>query len=173
MQDSSNDGINVVITVPKLTRKRVLVGLGGLMMSVILAAGAIIYIRQYTALAGLPREQYQDLSFPVYFPVRPPGFKLDPGSINSRSFVLSYKFTYDSGAPVLVSISPLDPKLDTNTFRPTREITTKIGKGYLVEYDERTTIAIPTEKSFVLINAPEKIPAFAIEQFASSLRQAR
>jgi len=71
--------------------------------------------------------------------------------------------------PVFVSVQPLDPQLDINSFRPTREIDTNIGHGYLVEYDTRTTVAIIAGKSMVLINSPNGVSGNAIEQLADSL----
>lgn len=143
----------------------------GLMVLIASASLAIYYLRPQSIPVELPREAYQNLTFPVYFPENPPPrFVLDTSSVSSRQNVLSYKYDYEGNRPVSVSVQPLDTQLDVGGFKPTREITTNIGKGYLVEFDERTTIAITTAKSLVLINAPEKIPANDIEQFASSLR---
>ncbi|HSE61001.1 MAG TPA: hypothetical protein VLA88_01760 [Candidatus Saccharimonadales bacterium] len=122
----------------------------------------------------LPAETYKNLSFPVYFPENPPAdFKLDSKSIGSTSDVFTYKYDYAGGHIVFVSVQPLDPKLDISTFKPTRQINTPIGKGYLVEFDTRVTVAIVTDKSFILINSPEGVPSFAAEQFAASLRQVK
>jgi len=160
----------LTIRFPELKRRPALVAVGVLLL-LGLAAVAISHIRQHPTTAGLPRNDYERLSFPVYFPQPlPAGFTLDRSSISSRPNVLIYKYTYDNGDPLFVSIQPLDPQLDLNSFKPTREIGTAIGKGYLVEYEDRTTVAIVTPKTLVLLNAPQNIPSVAIEQFAASLR---
>jgi hypothetical protein len=161
----------ITIKVQGLSRRHLLLGVGGLALAVILAVGAIIYIRQHTTLVGLPRDAYKDLSFEVYFPKSPPNeFKFDAKSISSTPEVLTYKYDYE-GNPVMVSVQPLDPQLDTGSFRPTREISTDIGKGYLAEYDMRTTVAILAGKSLVIINSPDNVPSFAVEQFAHTFKR--
>jgi hypothetical protein len=160
----------ISIKISGLSRKHMLIGLAGLVVAVGLAVAAIGYIRQYTVLAGLPREAYQGLNFPVYFPKHPPaGFKFDAGSVSTKPQVLAYKYDYQGEKPVYVSIQPLDPQLDANSFKPTRTISPSIGKGYLVDYDTRTTVAIMTDKALVVINSPAGVPSLLIEQFAVSL----
>jgi hypothetical protein len=164
--------VELTIRFPQLNRRQLLIALSIFILLAALAAGAMIYWRQHNIPASqLPPSRYKDLSFPVYFPQKlPDGFTLDKNSIDSQPNVLVYKYTYDNGDPLFISIQPLDPQLDINSFKPTREIGTSIGKGYLVEYEDRTTVAIVTPKTLVLLNAPEKIPGVAIEQFAASLR---
>lgn len=142
----------------------------GLIVAALLTAVAIVYYRFQSPALTLPRDTYAHLDFPVYFPTSPPAnFSFDESSVNSTSQVLVYAFKFRDDKPVSVSIQPLDPQLDISSFRPTREINTTIGQGYLVEYDTRTTVAIVTDKSFVLINSPDGVPSGAIEQFANSL----
>jgi hypothetical protein len=159
------------ITLSGLSRRQILIGIAGTMLAIALATIAIIYVRQYTTLTGLPKSAYANLSFPVYFP-RPveKDFKLDPASISTKPGVLAYTFNYQGSSPVYVSIQPLDPKLDTNSFKPTRTVSTGIGEGYLVEFDTRVTVAIITRKSLVLINSPDHVPSYAIEQLADSFQ---
>jgi len=161
----------ITISISGLSHNRLAIIIGGAIVSVALAILAILYINQHTALTGLPRDSYKDLTFQVFFPKHPPqGFQLDRSSISSTSQVLAYKYDYEGKKPVYVSIQPLDPQLDITSFKPTREIGTDIGHGYLAEYDTRTTIAIIAGKSMVLINSPDQIPSYAIEQFANSLK---
>jgi hypothetical protein len=167
---SSEKHTEITISFRGLTRKQFLLTTAGALLSLILATTAIGYIHQHTALAGLPRDAYQNLAFPVYFPKHPPqSFTLDEDSISSKPLVLAYSYKYENGNLVYISIQPLDPQLDISSFRTTREISPSIGKGYLVEYEERTTIAIVTKESLVLMNAPRKVPGFALEQLAESL----
>lgn len=152
-------------------RRRFLITGSCVVLVVALATIGVIYFHARVTSAGLPPATYNRLSFPIYFPKHlPPDFALDKRSISSTPSVLTYKYDYKGSRPVFVSIQPLDPQLDTSSFRPTREIDTSIGHGYLVEYEERTTIAILTSKTLVLINAPQKIPGAAIEQFADDLQ---
>jgi hypothetical protein len=161
----------LTITLKGLERRQLLLVAGGAAISVALAVGAIVYIRQHTSLAGLPRDSYQNLAFPAYFPKHPPtDFKFDQNSISSNSQVLSYTYKYKDSKSVYISIQPLDPKLDISSFKPTREISPSIGHGYLVAFDDRTTVAILAGGSFVLVNSPDDIPDAVVEEFVNSLR---
>ena len=154
-------------------RRQFVAVIAGGVLALMLAVGGIVYVRQFTPLAGLPREAYRGLTFPVYFPKHPPsGFVFDPKSVSSRSKVLAYNFTYQGQKPVNVSIQPLDPSLDVTSFNPTRIINPPIGTGYLAVYDTRTTVAIVAGKSLVLVNSPDGVPDAMVEQFANSLQVA-
>jgi hypothetical protein len=142
----------------------------GLVVVALFAIVAVWYYKFQSPAIQLPRSAYSHLNFPVYFPVSPPAnFTFDESSVSSTPQVLVYAFKFRGDKSVSVSIQPLDPKLDISSFRPTREINSAIGQGYLVEYDTRTTVAIVTDKSFVLINSPEGVPSSAMEQFANTL----
>lgn len=143
----------------------------GLVVVALLAIAAIAYYKFQPPAIKLPRDTYAHLDFPVYFPVSPPAnFSFDESSVNSTPQVLVYAFKFRGDKHVSVSIQPLDPQLDISSFRPTREINPAIGQGYLVEYDTRTTVAIVTDKSLVLINSPDGIPSGVVEDFANSLK---
>ncbi len=160
----------LTITIRGLGWRQVALAAGGAVLAVALAASAIWYIREHTTLAGLPHDSYASLSFSAYFPHHPPSdFSFDPASVNSQPNVLSYTYHYQHQKTVFVSIQPLDPKLDVDSFRPTREISPSIGHGYLADYDTRTTVAILAGKSLVLINSPDGVPDAAVELFADSL----
>jgi hypothetical protein len=160
----------LTITLRGLSRRQVVLIAGSATMSVALAIGAIVYIRHFTSLTGLPQNSYKNLSFPVYFPRHAPnGFRFDTNSVSSKPDVLAYKYVYQGQKPVYVSIQPKDPQLDPNSFNPTRTITTTIGNGYLADFDTRTTVAVVADKSMILINSPLQIPDQLVEQFADSL----
>ena len=162
--------VELTVKIGGLSRRQLVIISGGVILGIALAILAVAYFRQSPAPSGLPLTAYKDLSFNVFFPLQPPqGFKLDRASISSTPQVLAYKYDYMGKKPVFVSVQPLDPQLDVNSFRPTREIDTNIGHGYLVEYDSRTTVAIVAGKSMVLINSPDGVSSNAIEQLADSL----
>ncbi|HEX3082079.1 MAG TPA: hypothetical protein VHQ86_02395 [Candidatus Saccharimonadia bacterium] len=162
---------DVTITIRGLSWRWLALIISGGVLAVALAVGAIIYIRANTTLVGLPHEVYDSLNFPVYFPHHPPaGFSFDTKSVSTKANVLTYAYHYQGQKPVFVSIQPLDPQLDVTTFRPTREITPRIGHGYLADFGSRTTVAVVTAKSLVLINSPDGVPDGAIEQFTDSLQ---
>ena len=159
----------IQITLRGLSRRQLIWLISGLALSIMLALGAIIYIRQYTTLTGLPKDSYQNLSFQAYFPRPiPQNFKLDSNSVSRKSDVLAYTLMYQKSHPVYVSVQPLDPQLDINSFRPTRELTLSIGKGYLVEFDTRVTVAIVTQKSFILMNSNDIVPSTDMESLANT-----
>lgn len=153
-----------------LGRKQLIFGALGLTLSVAIAWLSLNYIREHTSLVGLPRDSYKDLSFQVFFPKHPPKeFSFDPDSISSNAQVLTYGYKYQGSKPVAISIQPLDPAIDTQGFKPTREFNSSIGRGYLANFDTRTSIAILAGKSLVLINSPHAIPDTALETLANSL----
>lgn len=160
----------VTLTIRGITRKQAVIGIAGIVLILAVIITGFLYFRQRNvSQTQLPASSYQGLEFKVFFPKNPPsGFKFDPSSVSSTADVLTYKYTY-KGKPIAISIQALDPQLDISSFRPTREIDTDIGHGYLAVYDDRTTVAIVAGKSFVLINSPSGIPDAAVEQFANSL----
>jgi hypothetical protein len=158
------------LTIRGIARRQAAVSLAGLVLIIVIVTGIFVYLHQRgVSQTQLPASSYKDLGFKVFFPKNlPAGFRLDPQSVSSTADVLTYKYNYQN-KPVVVSVQPLDPQLDISSFRPTREIDTSIGHGYLATFDNRTTIAIVAGKSFVLINSPNGISDATVEQFADSL----
>lgn len=151
-----------------------LISSGFLGFLIVMAALAFVYIhfRAANHRSAIPEHIINTVSFPVYAPDRElPGFILDEASTSATSQVVTYNYTYDDTKKLIISIQPMSSDIDPNQFRPTKEFTTTIGKAYIVDLDSRTTAAVVTDESFILINAPSGIAVDAMEQFINSLRK--
>jgi hypothetical protein len=118
-----------------------------------------------------PKDIRQSVSFPLYYPQKlPPTFRLNQSSFSSTPQVVTYSFTYEGSKQLVVSIQPTAGGVDPNTFNPNDKFTTSIGTAYLVDMDDRTTAAVMGDKSWLLINAPQKISVDTLKQFINALR---
>src|SRR5688572_26511517 len=152
---------------PRLKYVMILAGVIG-----VLLAGAIIFFFTHTPGPPAAFTQLQRaVNFPVYYPTRPPaGLSLDSASFSNTSRVALYSYTYDGDKRIHFSIQPRTPALDPAQFRPTSEVTTHIGRAYIVDLEDRITAAVVGEKSWLLINAPDKIPLDTFRELIDSLR---
>jgi hypothetical protein len=164
----------IVLQLPHLSRRALSLTGAGLLCAGVLAAGAIWYLRENTAAVGIPHSLTREVNFPLYLPHHPPtGFKLKDNSFDATAQVFTYSYMYQDTKTIAVSIQPISDDISTTSFHPTKSFTTAIGKAYLVNLDIRTTAAIITDKSFILINAPDPIPMAAMEDFVNSFRPSR
>jgi hypothetical protein len=157
-------------------RRKALLLIGCVLAAMILAVTALLFIRSRQATpASIPREVISRFDFPLYFPRPVPDeFKFTEKSFaaNPDNSVLTYNFTYYD-KPIAVSVQPMTG-ISTDEFKATEEFVTPIGRAYIADIQEfRTTAAVTTDKSFILINAPGQIPRDAMKEFVGSLRQAR
>lgn len=156
-------------------RRKVIILVGCALVIAVLAAAALWFGRDKQTPAGIPKETISRFDFPLYFPQPIPGdFKFTENSFatSSDNSVLTYTFTYYD-KPVAVSVQPMTG-ISTSDFKATEEFVTPIGRAYIADIQEfRTTAAITTDKSFILVNAPGQIPRDAMKEFVGSLRQAR
>lgn len=148
---------------------------GGILLTALLS-GTGIAIATYTKLhqSPIPKEIRSAVSFPLYYPKKLlPGMTLNKDSFSATSEVVTFNFNYDSGKKkLIVSEQPLSG-IDPDTFNPTKKFTTGIGTAYLVDLEDRTTAAVIADKSWLLINAPQKMGVDDMEQFINSLRPAK
>lgn len=143
----------------------------------IVLAGMIALVLVRTNAPQAPPEFLQaqrTASFTLYYPqTLPTGFSLDRKSISSGSHAVLYSCTYNKHQKVSISIQARGPGFTTDSFRPTNEFTTRIGRAYLVDLEDRTTAAVVGPDSWVLINAPNSIPAGDMERLIDSLRSVK
>jgi hypothetical protein len=116
--------------------------------------------------------QAQDAAtYPLYYPEElPKGFSLDTSSVSVGANAALYSYIYDKNKRLSIGVQERDSSFSTDQFRPTSEFTTHIGRAYVVDLEERTTAAVIGEKSWVLINAPDKIALTELQAFIDSLR---
>lgn len=136
------------------------------------AAGAL-YAHKHKS-ANIPASIRKQFSFPLFFPNPIPSdftFKTKSFSSTQDDSVLTYAFTYHE-KPIAVSIQRLTKEISPDSFNPTEKFMSPIGMAYIVDIENfRTTAAVTTDKSFILINAPGQIPIEAMKDFINNLRQ--
>jgi hypothetical protein len=156
-------------------RRKVYILVGCVLALVVLAATTLWLTRSKQTPSGIPQETISRFDFPLYFPQPiPDEFKFIENSFAASpdNSVLTYNFTYYD-KPIAVSVQPMTG-ISTDEFKATEEFVTPIGRAYIADIQEfRTTAAVTTDKSFVLVNAPGQIPRDAMKEFVGSLRQAR
>jgi hypothetical protein len=81
-----------------------------------------------------------------------------------------YTVNYIGHKKMVVSIMPLSSKPDVETFNPTRTLDLDIGKAYIATFDPRTTAAIITNKSWLLVNAENGIDDGTMNDLLKSLQ---
>ena len=82
-----------------------------------------------------------------------------------------FSFTYDGSKNLAVTEQAMPSNFDAGSFNPTSKFTTTIGTAYEVDLDTRTTAAIVTDRTLLLINAPDKISVDTLNQFINALKQ--
>jgi hypothetical protein len=114
----------------------------------------------------------KSIAFTLYYPDPPPaGFSCNPGSVSAGSHAVLFTCQYDNGKKsASISTQARSPQVTTDQFRPTSEFTTRIGRAYMVDLEDRTTAAIFGKNSWVLINAPETMSAEDMHGLIDSLR---
>jgi hypothetical protein len=137
------------------------------------AVMASMYFWEAGQLAKIPAELVRVqsvVSFPLYYASSlPPGMKLDTKSVTATSGVVLFSYTYDTNKRLSVSIQAKAKDFDTSSFKPTSDFTTHIGRAYVVDLEDRSAAAVVSDKSWVLLNAPEKISADILRQFIDAL----
>lgn len=171
---ASKTARTVTLQVPRFTLRQVMILVGCVVVTAILVLASIWYTR--AATVGIPRNLTERFDFPLYFPDNPPTeFKFTQDSFSSTpdNSVLTYAFTYND-KPIAVSVQRLINEISASGFKATEEFTSPIGKAYITDIQSfRTTAAVTTDKSFILINAPGQIPRDTMKHFINSLRLAQ
>ncbi|HEV7453796.1 MAG TPA: hypothetical protein VGO07_00895, partial [Candidatus Saccharimonadales bacterium] len=84
-----------------------------------------------------------------------------------------YSYLYDHGKRATISVQPHSANFSTDQFKPTLDFTSHIGRAYVVDLEDRSSAAIVGEKSWVLINAPNKMAADVLQNLINSLEPVR
>jgi hypothetical protein len=136
-----------------------------------LSGGGYYFYHQHRSQSFYPASVTKATGFPLFYPNHPPAsLQLAPTSFSATNEVVTYYYTYSGNKKLIVSVMPLTPGVDISNFNPTKKFTTGIGQAYLVDINTRTTGAIIADKSWILINAPDKISAQDMEAFINSFQ---
>lgn len=150
-----------------------LVGLAITAVALGIAAAGVIYTHQRTQ-ASMPLSVSRQFDFPVFFPKPiPKDFKFSPNSFsaNPDRSVLTYALTYRD-KPIAITVQRLTNDIPIDNFNPTEKFMSPIGMAYIADIESfRTTAAVVTDKSFILINAPGQIPLSAMKDIINSLNK--
>jgi hypothetical protein len=161
----------------KSRRRRWIIPAASLAICVLVTGIAVIsllYVKNSQPASSQPFASAQKLAAttPVYVPQDPPKeFQPDAQSFSYTAGVVTYQYLYQGKQPVAVSIQQRPGSIDPSEFNPTKEFSTTIGKAYLTEVEPRVSAAVLNDETFMLINAPEGVPASQMELFVNSLRK--
>jgi uncharacterized protein YdhG (YjbR/CyaY superfamily) len=141
---------------------------------IVVLCGAAAFLVLQTRTPAIPAKllaAQKAIEFPLYYPNKlPPGYTLDTASISYTKDVAVYSFTYDKSKRVSFSIQAKHQGFSPDDFNPTSDFTSYIGRAYLVDLDDRSSAAVVGDTSWVLINAPDKVPSDTLRQLIDSLR---
>ncbi len=116
----------------------------------------------------------QAVSFPVYFPTPlPAGLRLVDGSFAASHGIVSYTLTTVNGKQLAVTIQANPSDGSQDQLSGSQEFRTLEGKAYVVDFDDRTTGSLVTDKAWVIVNSPEPIGADLMHQVLSDLAPAK
>jgi hypothetical protein len=96
---------------------------------------------------------------------------IDEKSFSATDQVATYQVTYDNSKTLYVSIQARDASIDPENYPGDESFSSSIGKAIIIDRPDRTTAAIFAEKSWLLINAPQKIDSEQLHYFINSLRR--
>jgi hypothetical protein len=117
----------------------------------------------------IPSAVAQSIPFPVYYPSSlPVGFKINPSSISNRGQILTYYYEYDGGKKLIITEQAKPPNFDFGKLSGDQEFTAPLGRAYIVDMDTRTTGSLITDKTWVILNAPNKMGADQLRQIIDS-----
>lgn len=160
-----------------LAKKRLVCGAGVLLVIIILGVTSIIWLAPRLS-SGPPKaliDAQRTVSFPLFYARQAPkGFAFNADQVSTTSQAAIYSYSYDNGKKRLaMSVQPPTSDVDAKNLRSTSEFTTTIGRVYVLSYDDRTGAVITSDKSWVILNAPDKIAEDDLRDFINTLRPIR
>lgn len=124
----------------------------------------------------IPIAVQESVTYPLYYPTElPPGYQIDQFSFQANNQVVLYSLTKQGSPSIAVSIQARPNGFDFDDFnnkqlRGSKAIANDAGDGLVGLYADRILGSLLTDKSWVLVNAPSKVPAKDIEMVMESLR---
>lgn len=146
-----------------------IIGIGIVLMAVV--AGLLWWsVQRAQSPQGFMADLQTKVEFPLFYPSQLSGtMKLDRTKFGFTKEVVTTTYTYEGNKHLVVSMQARAKSFDASTFQPTSEFTASIGRAYLADLPTRTTAAVVGEKSWVLINAPDKIAIDQLTAFINAL----
>lgn len=147
-----------------------IIGIGIVLMA--LVAGLLWWsVQRAQSPQGFMADLQTKVEFPLFYPTQlPNGMKLDRSRYGTTKDVVTTTYTYDDNKYIVVSMQAKAKNFDASTFQPTSEFTTSLGRAYVADLPTRTTAAVVGEKSWALINAPERMAVDQLTSFINGLR---
>ena len=161
MQEGAPTGVATPSTTPKPAGPAwVLAVMACIILVLVVAATYLVYQMRNPHIPPRLLAAQKAVDFPLYYPNKlPAGYKLEESSITYTKHVAVYSFTYEHGKHIAFSVQPKAAGFSTDSFNPTSEFTSYIGRAYLVDLDDRSSAAVDSDTSWLLINDPELVPA--------------
>jgi hypothetical protein len=98
----------------------------------------------------------------------PSGFKLATNSVATpETNLLNYVIAYDTGKRLFVTEQPRPPFMEE--VQKKVQFTTYIGKAYIATLGGRTAGFIVTDKTLIIVSAPDKIDDARLRQLMTKM----
>jgi hypothetical protein len=114
-----------------------------------------------------------NVSFPLYYPTSlPGGYSFNDGSISSASGVVLFTAKNNTGKQISFTEQQKPANYDFSNLSGTTEINTPLGKGYIEDFDVRTTGSLVGIKTWIIVNTSSPIGSESMQQILNSLQAA-
>lgn len=154
--------------------KRIVIAI--LVIAIMSVAAAVVIPRK---AAPIPSEIVRRVTFPLYYPAAlPKGYELARDSFSSTSQVVTYYVRYEGTKKLIFSLQPKPADFDFEGFYlkqlfGAKEILTPIGKATIGTMGETTIASVVSDRTWILIQAPDGIQTAELEAIAKSLTEAQ
>jgi hypothetical protein len=159
----------------RIRTRWLLIGAGGLVLAVALAAGVIWYLKSHDAF-GIPRAVRQEAAFPVYY-VRniPEPYRVQDKSYSYNKGMLSFVIEGENDREVLVTEQSPPKNFDIDAFvdkelTDQKAVTTVYGKAIMGKRQSTRVVSLKTGDTWVMLSASDSVPAEDLELLTDRLQ---
>lgn len=158
----------------KVTKKLMIICILLVVIMFGVSTALLIYIRNRNQ-NNFPDEIVKNTRFTLFFPNQfPDGYSLDKTvPIRSENNIVSYSLNGPEKKTVLVSQQMVDNEYDYDNVEGTKNYRNLYGNVKILDFKDQTLAEMVTDKTWVLLNAPEPIGTEEMEKIISSLEPIR
>ena len=123
----------------------------------------------------IPETISRAATFPVYYPAAlPPGFAIEPGSVDHSQGVVTYTIRYDGNKQLAFTVQALPTDFDPDSLQTNaRQLNSSLGPAYVGAIGGKTVVSIVTSEAWLLIGVPSDIETSQLVAVLSDLQPAR
>ncbi len=162
------------VVIHKRSRKTLWVA-GVLLVAVILVTGwSILSPRESKIPSFSDKLSGINVGFPLYYPSNlPSGYSFGNGTISNASGIVLFTAANTKGQKIAFTEQQKPTNYDFSSLSGTDEFNTPLGKGYVEDFDTRTTGSLVSDKTWIIVNTVSPIGADDMKQILNSLQPAK